>query len=126
MPWINVARNNLLAAKRMCKVHPRSSISRAYYAAHVLLADALAGAGYVPAAPYETAPHKKQPMLIASYFTSSGAAFVTDLSQAISGLYKSRLDTDYSQLASLDASHAKGAIRDAVEVFTLLKVQVSA
>jgi uncharacterized protein (UPF0332 family) len=124
MTWVEMAQNNLLAAKRMCKAHPRSAISRAYYAGHAVLANALIAAGYTPSAPYETAPHKQQPLLIGRYLASSGAVLVTDLSQAISRLYKGRLDADYSRLASIDNSHAKEAIRDAVEIFTLLNVQV--
>jgi uncharacterized protein (UPF0332 family) len=125
MAWLELAQNNLLAAKRMCKAHPRSAVSRAYYAAHVALASALISAGYVPTAPYETPPHKHQSALIAAHLARSGPVLVSDLGLAISRLYKSRLDADYSQLASIDASHAKEAIRDAVEIFALLKVEVS-
>jgi hypothetical protein len=91
MAWVDLARNNLLAAKRMCKSHPRSCISRAYYAAHVLVTDALIKAGYVPMPPYETAPHKQQAILIGLHLMIEGPVFVADLSQAISRLYKSRL-----------------------------------
>jgi uncharacterized protein (UPF0332 family) len=126
MAWVDMARNNLLAAKRMCKAHPRSAVSRAYYAAHVLLTDALIRAGYVPAPPYETAPHKQQANLVGIHLSAGGPQFVSDLSLAVARLYKSRLDADYSQLAAVGASQAKEAVRDAVEVFQLLKVEVSA
>ncbi len=123
--WFEIARNHLLPAKRMCKAHPRSAVSRAYYAAHVLLTDALIGNGYVPVPPYETAPHKQQALLVAQYLASGGPLLVADLSQAVSRLYKRRLDADYSRLVAVDAVSAKDAIRDAVEVFALLKVEVS-
>jgi uncharacterized protein (UPF0332 family) len=122
MTWTEIARNHLLAAKRMCKAHPRSSVSRAYYSAHVLLTEALLAAGYVVTPPYETAPHRKQSVLVGTHFASRGTSFVADLSQAISRLYKSRLDADYSRLAPIDA---KEAIRDAAEVFALLNVEAS-
>jgi uncharacterized protein (UPF0332 family) len=125
MAWETIARDHLLAAKRMCKAHPRSAISRAYYAAHVLLTDALIGAGYVPTPPYETVPHKRQAIEVARHLASRGTALVTDLSLAITRLYKSRLDADYSRLAPMDAVRAKEAIRDAVEIFGLLQVEVS-
>lgn len=124
MTWVEIARNNLLAAKRMCKAHPRSTVSRAYYAAHVLLTDALVQAGYSPVPPYETVPHKHQAVLIARFLTANRPAAVVDLSLAISRLYKSRLDADYSRLAVVDTAEAKEAIRDAAEVFALLDVEV--
>ena len=126
MAWIDLARNHLLAAKRMCKDHPRSAISRAYYAAHVILTDALVKAGYSPSPPYETPPHKRQPMLVGIHLAARGPQLVADLSQAISRLYKRRLDADYSQFASVDLRQAKEAIRDAVEIFGLLNVEVAA
>lgn len=125
MAWETIARNHLLAAKRMCRAHPRSAISRAYYSAHVLLTDALIVAGYVPTPPYETAPHKHQSNLVAQHLAAGGVVLVTDLSLAINRLYKSRLDADYARLASIDAARAKEAIRDAVEIFGLLNVGVS-
>ncbi len=125
MSWVAIARNHLLAAKRMCKSHPRSATSRAYYAAHVLVTDALLMAGYVPTPPYETAPHKQQAILIAVHLASGGAQLVADLSLAISRLYKGRLDADYSRLAAIGSAQAKEAIRDAVEIFGLLNVEVS-
>ena len=124
MAWAEIARNNLLGAKRMCKAHPRSAISRAYYAAHVLLTEALVSAGYVPIPPYETAPHKWQVNLVASYLSAGGPLLMTDLGEAISRLYKRRLDADYSQLVVVGPAQAKEAIRDAVEVFALLNVEV--
>lgn len=125
MAWVELARDNLLAAKRMCKAHPRSAVSRAYYAAHVLVTNALIAAGYVPTPPYETAPHKQQANLVGVHLSAGGPQFVSDLSLAISRLYKSRLDADYSQLAWVGLGHAKEAVRDAVEIFALLKVEVS-
>ena len=122
MAWVALAQNNLLAAKRMCKAHPRSAVSRAYYAAHFLVTNALIGAGYVPTPPYETAPHKQQANLIGARLAGGGAQFVNNLSLAVSRLYKSRLDADYSQLAAVDSAQAKEAIRDAVEIFELLQV----
>ena len=126
MAWTDMARDNLLAAKRMCKAHPRSAVSRAYYAAHVLVADALMAAGFAPTPPYETAPHRQQANLIAFHLAPRGPHFISDLSLAISRLYHRRLDADYSQLASVVSEQAKEAIRDAVEVFALLNVEVSA
>jgi uncharacterized protein (UPF0332 family) len=125
MAWIEIARNHLLAAKRMCKAHPRSAISRAYYAAHVILTDKLLAVGYIPAAPYQTAPHRQQSILIGLHFAAEGAVFVTGLSQAVSRLYKARLDADYSRLASIEPPQAKEAIRDAAEIFALLEVEAS-
>ena len=49
---------------------------------------------------------------------------MTDLGEAISRLYKRRLDADYSQLVVVGPAQAKEAIRDAVEVFALLNVEV--
>ncbi len=125
MSWREIARDHLLAAKRMCKAHPRSATSRAYYAAHVLLSDALASSGYRPTVGRETAPHKEQRTLIASHFSPKGPEFVGDLTLAVSRLYKRRLDADYSRLAVIGSTEAREAIRDAVEVFTILKVEVS-
>ena len=124
-PWVEIARDNLLAAKRVCRAQPRSATSRAYYASHVLLTDALTKAGYVPEPPCETAPHKAQADLVGTYLASGGPMFVTDLSSAISRLYKRRLDADYAQFAQVGPAQAKEAVKDASEIFALLKIEVS-
>jgi len=122
MTWIDIGRSNLEAAKRWAREFPRSSSSRAYYAAHAVLAGSLIRAGYKPGAGRQTPPHDRQGTLISSFLGKLGRRSVRELSAVIRRLYAYRLDADYRQTVSVDTARAKESIRDACTMFRLLGV----
>jgi uncharacterized protein (UPF0332 family) len=123
MDWTEIGRDCLRAAQRTRDEQVRSAISRAYYAAHSVLAHALIGAGYSPPGQRQTPPHDSQAKLIGRHFAANGPAFVRELRAKVRRLYAARLDADYNRRATMDASVSRAAIRDAHSVFLMLKVQ---
>lgn len=103
--------------------HPRPSVSRSYYAAHVALTDQLLGAGYVPPLGRQTQPHLSQSKLIKEKLTKRFGAIATKrLIAAFSRLYTRRIDADYKRTVTVDHRVALDSLRDAAAVFQLFKV----
>jgi uncharacterized protein (UPF0332 family) len=123
MAWIEIGRNNLDAAKRTKSEFPRTCASRAYYAAHVILAQNLADAGYVPPLEMQTPPHSRQVILVDNYLGYKGPNTVRELRSAMRRLYKRRLDADYNRRITVDPPTAQECLRDACTVFKLLGVE---
>lgn len=123
MTWEEVGKSHLQAAKQTRKEFPRSSASRAYYAAHVVLTAAFVAAGYKPQAGRQTPPHLAQPRLIGQYLGGRGIAVVKELRSAVRRLYARRLDSDYKRTVTVDASLALDSVRDASTIFELLRVR---
>ena len=122
MEWNEIGRDNLRAARRARNEHARTAVSRAYYAFHAVLTDALVAAGYELAPNRQTPPHAAQPNLIGEHFGSKGMQFVRDLRAIYRRLYAARLDADYNRRASVDPAVSLQAIRDAHRAFLLLEV----
>jgi len=119
--WLSIGHESLRAARRLQATEGRSAISRAYYAAHSVLTQALTDAGYVPAAANrQTPPHEAQPNLIGLHLASRGERFVRELRATIRRLRQARLDADYNRRATIDAVVVRQAIRDAHRVFAEL------
>jgi uncharacterized protein (UPF0332 family) len=123
MTWIEIGKSNLKAAKRLVVEHPRSSASRAYYAAHVVLTDALLRSGYIARPNAQTAPHRDQAILIGRHLSGKGFAVVKELRSLIRRLYAYRIDADYKRTVVVDPSLAKDSIRNASTLFRLLGVR---
>jgi uncharacterized protein (UPF0332 family) len=123
MTWIEIGRNNLQAAKRTLTDEPRSAASRAYYAAHVVLADALVGHGCPLQAGRQTPPHNAQAKLIGSHLAHRGASFVRELRAVIRRLQARRIDADYKRTVTVDRALALDSIRDASTLFEMLSVR---
>lgn len=119
MTWAEIGKNHLLAAKQAQKEFPRSSVSRAYYAARVVLTQALIDGGWVPVANRETAPHHLQPRLIGQYLAQRGQRFVRELRALIRRLYDRRLDADYRRTVTVGKSAALDSIREGSAVFVM-------
>lgn len=123
MEWIEIGLESLHAAKAISERHPRSCVSRCYYAAaHVMLTDSLHAAGYLPIASRQTPPHNAQAGLIGAHLAGKGQKVVKDLRAAVRRLYRRRLDADYSRKATVDRGAAIESLRDVSTVFRLLKV----
>jgi uncharacterized protein (UPF0332 family) len=123
MTWDELAIDLLKAAKTMLDAHPRSSASRAYYAAHIALAKALEADGFVPDRGYSTQQHKRQSRLIGQYLARLGAVGVRQLRQTFSRLYARRIDSDYVRRVTIDRAVALESVRDASAVFVALGIQ---
>ena len=123
MTWDEIGKNNLQAAKRTLDDQPRSSASRAYYAAHVVLADALVTAGYPLTPGRQTPPHVAQAQLIGAHLGGRGPAFVREARAVVRRLYARRLDADYRRTVTVDRAIARESVRDASTLFELLEVR---
>ena len=121
MTWDELAIDMLKAAQMLLDTHPRSSASRAYYAAHIALAKTLEAHGYVPQGG-QTPPHKKQKTLIGQYLSGIGQSNVKELNRLFTRLYGRRIDSDYIRQVTIDRSIARDSIRDASSVFRSLKM----
>jgi len=122
MEWNDIGRENLRAARLSQTLQARSAVSRAYYAMHAVLTNALIGAGYVPAANRQTPPHNAQPNLIGQHLAAEGHEFVRDLRAICRRLYAARLDADYNRRVTVDARMSLQAVRDAHRAFRMLEV----
>jgi len=123
MDWNEIGRSSLSAARRVRQEHPRSAISRAYYAAHSVVTTALLDAGYLPEAGRQTPPHTALASLIRRYLIGRGQRLVRELQATIRRLYAARLDSDYNRRVTIDKTVALQAVRDAHAVFGMLEVE---
>ena len=123
MTWIEIGKSHLSAAKSLRALHPRSSVSRSYYAAHVILAESLQNAGYVSADGRQTQPHNSQAKLIGVHLGHLAPKVVRELRAVIRRLYTRRIDADYKKNMTVDASTAVQSIQDVSTLFVLLGVQ---
>jgi hypothetical protein len=126
MTWDEFAIDLLKAAKAMLGTHPRSSASRAYYAAHIALAKVLEAHGFVPDRGYSTQQHKRQSRLIGQHLGHLGPVGVRALKQLFSRLYTRRIDADYVRRVTIDRQIALDSLRDASAVFVVLDVKEAA
>jgi len=122
MTWKDIGKDHLQAAKQALERHPRSAASRAYYAAHVVLAEELIAAGCVLGSRRETPPHNAQAQLIGMHLAGRGASFVRELRSVVRRLYSRRLDADYKRTVTLDRALALDSVRDASTLFSLFDV----
>ena len=123
MTWDEMAIDLLKASKAMLKTHPRSSASRAYYAAHIALAKILQERGFVPGRPYSTQPHLRQARLIGEFLNHLGVLGVRNLRQLFNRLYSRRIDADYVRTVTINEQIALDSVRDASSVFVVLGIQ---
>jgi len=121
--WYEIGKNHLEAAKHSQKEFFRTSASRSYYAAHVVLAEALVKEGCVFEGGRQTPPHHDQVRLIGKYLAHKGQKIVRELQALFRRLYRRRLDADYSRTVAFDAKIALDSVRDVSSVFKLLDVR---
>ena len=124
MTWIEIGRDHLTAAKRLSSDHPRSAVSRAYYAVHVVLSDAIVRAGYKLRVERQTVPHEAQPNLIGAHLSALGTHAVRELRRVVRRSQQRRIDADYRRTTTVDRTYAVRAIRDAGTVFAILGLEV--
>jgi uncharacterized protein (UPF0332 family) len=121
MTWTEVGRNCRAAAQLLKEHHPRSSVSRAYYAAFSALNDRLLRHKGPPLR-YETHLHQQIPDLIEAHLLKGSIKSRRALRTTIVRLYKARLEADYKLTRSIDDSVALNALRDAKSVFRVLGI----
>ncbi len=119
MNWIDVGKNCRAAAQLLKERHPRSSVSRAYYAAFSALNDRLL-AHSRPPLQYETHLHQQIPDLIEAHLMRGNSRARRALRTTVVRLYKARLDADYKLSRTVDESVALNALRDAKSIFRVL------
>ena len=123
MTWAEMAQSSLNAARTVASEHPRASVSRSYYAAHVALTEQLLGLGYVPPKGRQTQPHLQQSKLIKENLTVDfRAKVIKHLVAAFSRLYTRRIDADYKRTVTIDRRTALDSLRDAASVLRLFQV----
>jgi uncharacterized protein (UPF0332 family) len=122
MDWNEIGRDNLSAARGAHATHVRTVISRAYYAAHSVLTQALIDEGYIPERNRQTPPHSAQARLIGLHLAGRGQRFVREMREKIRRLYAARLDADYNRRVTIDSTVSRQALRDAHSVFSMLEV----
>jgi uncharacterized protein (UPF0332 family) len=124
MNWNEIGKNHLLAAQLVRDECPRSCVSRAYYSAHAVLAQALTNAGWKDFGKGRQTPaHDRQQKLIGQHLSLIGPKRVRELKALIWRLYAHRIDADYRRGATVDRSIARDSIRDALSVFLLLGIR---
>ena len=123
MDWIEIGRNNLEAAKRMMTIEPRTATSRAYYAAHAVLAHVLVNAGYVCPPGRQTPPHAAQSRLIERHLGKLGRRGIREARATLTRLHSRRIDADYRRNVTIDQAVSRQAVRDAASLMTLLEAR---
>ena len=114
MIWPDIARDSLEAAKLLHDVgHHRSAVSRAYYAAFSAVVARLP-AGRSP-------PHRDMPLLIDRHLAELPVWKRKWLKSLIRGLYRLRLDADYSPPAPIATAASRDALRDGSTLMRLLE-----
>jgi uncharacterized protein (UPF0332 family) len=117
MTWIEIGQDHLKAAKLLLiGRHSRSAISRAYYAAHAVLAERLIQHGWRPAEGRETPPHHRQGYLARQHLGNEKVGTL------VVKLYTRRLAADYQRGVTIDDAVARQALRDVSQVFVRLGI----
>jgi uncharacterized protein (UPF0332 family) len=94
--WSEISRDALQAATVLHDKHPRSSISRAYYAAFSAAVWLMWQQHGVPVAgKRETPQHREMPKLLEQLLYKKGQRISRDCRQAMRLLYNYRLNADY-------------------------------
>lgn len=94
--WEQLSRDCLRAAQLVRDKHPRSSISRAYYAAFSAAVSLMWQRNGVPkSGSRETAAHQEMPAIIGKLLQSSGWRGARESQKALYHLYLDRIAADY-------------------------------
>jgi uncharacterized protein (UPF0332 family) len=118
MTWNEIAVNSREAAQLSKQHHPRSCVSRAYYAAYSLVNQRLLPYE-APAAGFEGHAHAGISGLIRRYLFKKDQKRCAELRSTMHRLYLARLDADYRPSRTVDRSIALSALRDANVVFRM-------
>jgi len=121
MSWVDIGIDSRKSAQLLRENHPRSCVSRAYYAAFSVINERLF-AHASPPPKYETHAHAKLPDLIEKHLFRKNSKLRNSLRTAIKRLYNARLVADYRSSRTVDRSVALGALRDAKAIFAMIGV----
>lgn len=122
--WTEVGKSSLQAARTSMAAHPRSSVSRFYYAAYSFVVSALpAGMSYRLG--WRNPPHADVTKLIDQNITGLSFGRKKRLKAAMRRLLEVRIDADYRPGRTVAEEEALSAHRDVVQVMRVLEVQDS-
>jgi uncharacterized protein (UPF0332 family) len=123
MTWDKIGRDSLEAAKLLKEAGRfRSSVSRAYYAAHYVFTEFVTRNGFIPAPRRQTPSHLAQAGLVGRHAGTLSLREQRLLRQTLTRLYSRRIDADYDSRVRIDSSTALEAIRDVHTLFRLVEV----
>ena len=121
MTWDELGKSSRIAAQSLKQLHPRSCVSRAYYAAFSVLNERLLPLEAPPQG-YETHAHRRIPDLIHAHLLLQDERGRRSLRTTARRLYNARLDADYRRSRTEDDAIALSALRDAKAIFEILGV----
>jgi uncharacterized protein (UPF0332 family) len=121
MNWDALAVDSRKAAQKLKQEHPRSCVSRSYYAAFSAVNQRLLP-HEAPQVRHETHMHRELPGLIERHLFPRDQKRRRVLRATIVRLYNARLDADYKRSRTVDRAIALGSLRDAKAVFEMLGV----
>ena len=119
--WSEISRDNWKAAQALRERYPRSSVSRAYYAAFSALTQKFAHKRLAFSGK-ESPRHRDIPDMVNQAFSSRDRA--GEIRRNIRALYAMRLNADYSAGRSTDAQAAREAIRSSAVVLRACGVKL--
>ena len=119
--WSEISRDNWRAAQALQERSPRSSVSRAYYAAFSALTQKFAHKR-LSFSGKESPRHRDIPDLVNRVFPSKARA--GEIRRNIRALNAMRLNADYSARRSTDIQSAKEAIRSSAIVLRACGVKL--
>ena len=123
MTWDEIGRDSLEAAKLLREAgRHRSSVSRAYYAAHYAMTKFFLDNGYTLPPRRNTPPHLRQARLIALHPGGLSRKQQQVAREVLSRLYNRRIDADYDRRVTIDRTTALESIRDVHDLFKLIGI----
>ena len=116
-----MASESLRASRKLASECPRSSVSRAYYAAYAAVTQALPRTTTFPQN-RNNPSHEQLPALV-TVLGSLDRRNRRNVRQALSRLRNQREDADYRPRVGIDLAVAKDAVRDASLVLSILGME---
>jgi uncharacterized protein (UPF0332 family) len=125
MNWGDAAHDALHAARAL-KKHPRSCVSRAYFAAYAAITRALVDSkGVRFPHGFEGPSHKDVPNLIGNHLAGAlDRGNTREIKAAIRRLYSARIDGDYWISVHVGQEAVLSALRDCHRIFRELKIEM--
>lgn len=111
LTWDAMCRDARGAAQAIRDAHPRSSVSRSYYAAYSPVTSALVAAGVSFPAGRQNPPHANLTRYVENSLTRLSVRERRQVKNALRVLWMMRVEADYVATASVDDRTARDALR---------------
>ena len=122
--WVEISRSSLNAAASLASEHPRSSVSRSYYAAYAAATAVLHRAKMKMPVDRESPPHHGLGSRLSDGLgKGASVSRAREVRKYMSVLYKYRLAADYSARETVDGRTARDALRLAGALLRRCEVQ---